>query len=142
MTFDPARPRYTLPLAGTEYELLGTLELVEAVEHALQQGIVQIAVRTPDMGVTDTAKLLAAMLTASGHKMTARQVGELLLNTVGINCHGFTLVRLHAYAFLRVALEPPETRKKVADEMGELLGGETARFASPGKRTKSSASAR
>jgi hypothetical protein len=139
MTYDPARPRYTLTLAGAEYELFGTLELVEAIEYALQDGILQISTRVVGMGLTDTAKLLAAALTANGHRLTAREAGQILLNEIGVNSDAYKLLQLNLFAFLRTVLEPPELREKTAKRMGEMIGEWTAPPASRGKRTRKSA---
>lgn len=139
--FDPARPRYTLDFAGKEYELLGTLELVEAVEYAFKEGIGQVAARSVSMGLTETAKLLATVLTACGHKAQPREVAETLFNEVGVRTDAFGLVQLRLYSFLNVLLEPPESRQRRAEEMGELIGKWTAPDASPGRRTRKSASA-
>lgn len=138
MTFDPARPKYMLPFAGQEYELVGTLGLIEAVEFAFQEGIVRIAARTPDMGLTETAKLTAAVLGASGHKLTAAKVGEALFDA-GVNSEAFMLLRLHLYAFLKIVMQPPELREGTAKQMGELLG--KAGQPSRGKSTRKSPSA-
>lgn len=134
--FDPARPRYTLPLAGTDYDLLGTLELVEAVEAAFREGVMHVAARTPEMGVTDAAKLLSACLTASGHKTTPRDAGNLILNTLGVKSDAFQLLRLHLFAFLRITMEPPELREQKAKDMGELIGEWATPAGSPGGSTR------
>ena len=140
MTLDPARPRYTLPLAGTEYDLLGTLAVVEAVESALQDGILRVTARCPDLGVTDAAKLLSAVLTACGRKTTPQDAGELILNTLGVNSDAFLALKLHLFAFLRITLEPPELREAKAKDMGELLAA-LAAPPSPGGGTRKPASA-
>jgi len=138
VTFDPARPRYTLTLAGTDYDLVGTLGLIEAVEYAFQDGVIRVAARTPDMGLTETAKLAAAVLGASGHKLTAARVGETIFDA-GVNSEAFTLLRLHLYAFLKIVMQPPELREGTAKQMGELLGN--AATPSRGKSTRKSRSA-
>lgn len=138
MTFDPARPRYTLPFAGEEYELLGDLALVEALEYAMKDGIIQIAGKVIDMGVTDTSKLLSAILTSCGQKKSANEIGGIIFN-LGVSSEAFQALKLHVYAFLRIVLEPPEAREKMAKKMGELLGEWSVPSASPGKRTRKSA---
>jgi hypothetical protein len=140
VTFEPARPRYTLPVAGKDYDLFGELAVVEAVEHALKDGVVQITARTLGMGVGDTAKLLAAVLTANGTPMTAKEAGAILFNDLGINSEAFQGLQIHLYAFLRIVLEPPEARERMAQRMGELTGELTAAPASPGGNTSKSAS--
>jgi hypothetical protein len=139
MTFDPARPRYDLSFAGKEYELFGTLELVETIEHAFQDGIVQLTSRVAGMGVTDTAKLVSAVLRANGHKLTQKEAGEVIFNTIGVQSTEFGLLQLHLYAFLRMVLEPPEMREKKAKQMGEMIGGWQRPPGSPGKSTRKSA---
>lgn len=136
--FDPARPRYTLPLAGKDYDLLGTMEVIESVEHAMQRGVLHVTTDVVGMGMTDTSKLLSAVLSACGHKMTQKEAGAILFNQIGINSTDFQMVQLHLYAFLRVAIEPPEAREEAAKRMGELIGGRTG-STSPGDSTKRSA---
>ncbi len=139
--FDPARPRHALPFAGADDDLVGTLEVIEAVAAAFREGVTTVAARAVDMGVTEASKLVSALLTANGYKVTARQVGEAVFD-MGVNSDGFMLLKVNAYAFLRVALEPPELREAAAKKMGELIGRYSAPPASPGGSTRSSASAR
>lgn len=134
--FELARPRHTLPFDGNEYELIGTLEVVESVESAFRESIMQVTARVMEMGVTDTSKLLAASLTASGYATRARDVAKLIFDTCGVNSPEFDALRMHLYAFLRVTLEPPELREAMAEKMGEFLG--KLPKASPGGSTKSS----
>ena len=138
--FDPARPRHTLPFGGTDHDLVGTLEVIEAVEAVFREGISAVTARAVDMGVTEASKLVSALLTANGHKVTARQVGETIFG-MGVNSDAFMLLKVNAYAFLRVALEPPELREKAAQKMGEWIGRYSAPPASPGESTRNSASA-
>lgn len=139
MTFEPARPRYTLPFAGKDYELLGTFGLIEAVEYALKAHIGVIAVQIVNgMPANELAKVVAAVLTACGHKTTATEVGERLFDTIGLEGDENQILRLHLYAFLKICLTPPGGREQVAQKMGELLGKLTG--ASRGNSTAGSAS--
>lgn len=138
MTFDPARPRYTLPLAGREYDLVGTMELIEAVEYALKRGVTQAAVDAAgEMPSGELAKLLSAVLSASGHPLTPADARALLWEKVGLAGDANQLLRVHLYSFLSVCLAPPEQREAKKAAAGELLG----RLGSPGGTTSSSASA-
>lgn len=140
MSFDPARPRYTLPLDGKEYELFGTMALIEAVEYALGRGVVQVAVDVMDvMSATDLAKLLSSVLTACDHKMTFAEAKELLWSKIGLRSDDCTLLRMHLYSFLTICLAPPEKRAEKAKNAGELFG--KLPEASRGATTRSSASA-
>lgn len=142
MGFEPARPRYTLPLAGKEYELLGTFGLIEAVEYAMKENIGDVALNV-FRGITfsDLAKVLSAVLTASGVSKTPADVGTLLFEQVGAVSEDLRLLRLHLYCFLCICLAPPGQRESKAAEMGELMGKETAPGPSPGNATAASASA-
>lgn len=138
MTFDPARPRYTLPFAGKEYDLLGTFELIEAVETALKLEITKAAVDVVrEMTAHDLAKLVSAVLTASGTPLTAKEAGAALWNEIGLAGDDNTLLRLHLYAFLTICLAKPGRRAEKAKEMGELIG--ELRAASRGATTSASA---
>lgn len=138
--FEPARPRYVLPFAGKDYEVFGTMEVIEAIEHALKEGVLQVCVRVIEMGVTDTSRLLAAILLANGYsEMAPRAVAEAIHNKLGINSHAFTAIRIHLNCFLRIVLEPPELREEMAQRMGEVIGKLNALSASPGENTSSSA---
>lgn len=137
--FDPARPRYTLPLAGAEYELLGTFALIEAVEYAAKAHVGVVAAQVVNgMPVHELARVLSAVLTACGHKLSTAEAAGLLWDKVGLTGDGVEALRLHLYAFLSVCLAPPAAREGRARDMGELLGRLTA--ASPGRSTEESAS--
>lgn len=139
MTFEPARPRYTLPFAGKEYTLLGTMETIEAVELALKDGVLQIMARTMAMGATETAKLVSSVVSANGYDtITYRSAFEAIMG-MGIHSEGFEALRMHLYAFLRIVIEPPELREEMAKRMGEITGKLHALSASPGDSTSSSA---
>lgn len=140
MTFDAARPRYTLPLAGKEYELLGTMEMIEAIEHALGRGIIQVSHDVLDVLPSwELAKLLSVILAANGQRLTAQEAKDLLWNTVGLTGDANQLLRVHLYHFLAICLSPPEQREAKAKTAGELLGKLSK--ASLGENTSSSASA-
>lgn len=138
MTFDLARPRYTLPLAGKEYELIGNMALVESIEYQLKKGIGFVAIEVAgDMPTLDLAKLLSAVLSASGHPMTVPEAKDLLWDTVGLAGEANSMLRLHLYSFLSICLAPPEAREKKAKEMAEMTG--KLQPASRGKSTRKSA---
>ncbi|WP_435007983.1 hypothetical protein P12x_005249 [Tundrisphaera lichenicola] len=142
MSFEPARPRYTLPFAGKDYELLGTFALIEAVEYALKANIGLLAVQIVNgMPSHELAKVISTMLTACDHKMTAKEAGELLWGEVGLSGDENETLRLHLYSFLSVCLAPPGKREEKAKKMGEMIGKLTAPAASPGVSTGESASA-
>lgn len=131
MTFDAARPRYTLPLPGREVELIGTMELIEAVEYALKRGAVQVAVEVVEgMTSMELARLLAAILTACGHKMSVTEASGLLWSEIGLSGDSNQILRLHLYSFLSICLAPPEQREAKAKNAGELMG--KLQSASPG----------
>jgi hypothetical protein len=136
MTYEPARPRYTLPFAGKDYDLVGTLDLIEAVETAMKEGIIQVGARVIDMGVTDAARLVAAMLSACGYDTKARDVGAEIY-AMGIGSDKFMSLKIHLFAFINIMLQPPELREETAEKMGEITG--KLPQASPGDSTKSSA---
>ena len=139
-SFEAARPRYKLPLAGEEFDLVGTMELVEAVEYALGRGVGYVAIEVIDvMPGWELAKLLSAVVTASGGKLSVPQAKNLLWDTVGLSGDANKLLRVHLYQFLAICLAPPEQREERANKAGELLGRLSE--ASRGGSTSSSASA-
>lgn len=138
MGYEPARPRYVLPFAGEEYDVTGTLEVVEAVELAFKESILHVVARAMDMGVTDTARLLEAVLKVNGQKVTSRGIARVLVEEYGAASDRFDALRIHLYAFLRIMLEPPEAREQMATKMGEITGKLAATTASPGGSTRSS----
>ena len=138
--FVAARPRYTLPFAGKDYELLGTFGMIEAVEYATKAHIGVAAVQIVNgMPVNELAKVISAILTSCGHKTGADEAGQLLLDVVGLEGEDNQVLRFHLYAFLSICLAPPAAREKKAHQMGELIGKLTG--ASRGKTTGASASA-
>lgn len=138
MTFDPARPRYTLPFAGTDYDLIGTMELIEAVEFALKRGITQITVDVMNgMPTHELIRVLSAVFTTGGYKLTPAEVGDALWSKVGVGGEDNQLLRIHLYSFLSICLAAPEKREARAKAAGELIG--KLPKASPGENTSSSA---
>jgi|GEM_PF-6003506 len=132
--FDPQKPRYVLSIAGKDYEVEGTFGLIEAVEYAIKDNILSVAARCPGMAVSDIARLLAAILNASGEKTSANAIGNILWNDVGITTEAYAMLCLHVHAFLRITMAKPSERAEVAKQMGELLG----RPDSPGLTTSDS----
>jgi hypothetical protein len=140
MTYEPARPRYTLPLAGRDYELVGSFGLIEAVEHAMKENVVGILTKTVSMPISNFAELLATILTACGEKTTANDIGSIIWE-MGPAANEVTVMRLHIHAFLLICVSPTAIREEVANRQGEMLGGWNADPASPGENTGASASA-
>jgi hypothetical protein len=138
MGFNPARPTYTLPFAGTDYALTGTMAMVEAVEQSLNRGITQIAVGViNDMPARELVALISALLNACGYAVTGRAVADGLWETVGLRGDANQILRVHVYSFLGICLAPPEQREAKAKSVGELIG----KLVSPGPNTSASASA-
>jgi hypothetical protein len=138
MNFDPARPRYTFPFAGTDYDLLGTMELIEAVEFALKRGITQITVDVMNgMPTHELVRVLSAVLTAGGHKTPPAEVADTLWSKVGVGGEENQLLRIHLYSFLSICLAAPEKREARAKAAGELIG--KLPKASPGENSSNSA---
>jgi hypothetical protein len=136
--FNPARPRYTLPFAGKDYELLGTFGLIEAVENATKSYVGDVAVKLVNgMPTHEFVRVLHAVLNACEHKLSQTEVGNLLWDKVGISGEANDTLRLHLYSFLIVCLSPPAQREQKAKDMGELLGKLQA--ASLGETTVASA---
>jgi hypothetical protein len=136
MTFELARPRYTLPFAGADYELLGDMALIESVEYALKKGIGDVTVGVVNgMPTYEFVILLATLLAAGGHKkMTLAKVKEAIWNEIGVAGEANDTLRLHAFSFLSICLAPPSEREGKAKELGELIG--KLDKASPGKSTR------
>lgn len=142
IAFEAARPRYTLPFAGKDYELLGTFGLIEAVEYAMKTHVGLVASQIVNgLPSHELAKVVAAVLNACGHKTDAKIVGDLLWNEVGLTGEADVDLRLHLYAFLSICLAPPGQREQKAKHMGEMTGEPGHPVASPGPSTDKPASA-
>ena len=143
MTFDPARPRYTLPFAGKEYELLGTFGLIEAVEYALKANVGDVAVQVVrSMPSFELAKAVSVILTYCGHPLSPDEAKRLMWDQVGLSGEANASLRLHLFGFLQICLAPPGEREGKYREAGEYqtkLREEVA--PSPGSGTARSASA-
>ena len=135
MAFDAAKPRYTLPLGGEEYELVGSFEMIEAVEYALKENILGVTMRAIEMPATDVAKVLRAVLATNGREMSEREINGVLWE-MGVGTDEFTVLRLHLHAFFRICIARPSEREGAAKKMGELLGKWSP--ASPGETTSDS----
>lgn len=141
MTFDPQKPRYVLPLAGKNYQLEGNFAVIEACEVALKDHIFNIMSRCTSMPSSDMSKLIAAILQCHDEKITAREVGDILWDTVGTMGDDYIVLCLHVHAFLRIMAAKPVAREEVAKEMGELVGKWINQPASHGNTTDSLPSA-
>ncbi len=138
MTFDPQKPRYSLPFAGKTYELEGSFGLIEAVEYALKDNILTIATRCTAMPVHEMAKLLAAIISFCSEKTTASAIGEIIWKEIGAVGDDYTMLCLHVHAFLRITMAKPTERQAVAKDMGELLAKAQSLSPSLGKTTDAS----
>ena len=138
--FNPAKPRYTLPLAGKDYELEGTFALIEAAEYALKDNIVSIAMRCVEMPVSEMVRLLHSILKSCGHEMSKDVIGEIIWNELGTASPEYSMLCLHVHAFIRICNTRPSDREVVKKELGELLGGAKVE-PSLGETTSNSASA-
>lgn len=136
MSYEPARPKYDFPFDGKVFSLLGTMEVVEAVETAFKESVIQVTIRTMDMGLIDASRLLSVILSANGHTEIAKKAKQVIYNA-GLFSGSFTALKMHLYAFLNITLQPPELREGVAKKMGEITGGLAS--ASHGDSTTSSA---
>lgn len=123
MTFDPQKPRYTLPFNGKEYELEGSFGLIEAAEYALKDNIISISMKATSMQVSQMSRLLYAILTHCGHKISHDEISETIFNKIGIAGDGYPMLCLHVHAFLRITIVPPSQREEAAKRVGELLKG-------------------
>ena len=127
--FEPARPRYRLPFAGTDYELLGTFGLIEAVEYAVKAHIGVVAVQIVNgMPSYELTRVVAAVLTACGHPMTDKEAGERLWQVVGIEGDDNQTLRLHLYAFLSICLAPAGRPRAEGQRHGGDRGEAVGRF--------------
>lgn len=137
MTFDPQKPKYTLSFNEKHYELEGSFALIEAVESALKDSFLKLAVRTVNgMPASEFARLLSTILRFADEKLTPQQVGEILWNQIGVGSDEYTALTLHIYSFMSICVAKPSERKEVARKAGELLG---KIHASPGSGTDASA---
>jgi hypothetical protein len=121
MTYDPLQPRYVLPFAGRDYDLLGTFAMLEAIETALKDNVLRVMVRTTNMPVSDLKKLVHAVLSSNGYANTQAEIAEALFNKVGIGTDDYAVLTMHLYAFLRIVLARPDNREEVHIEMGKLI---------------------
>ena len=141
--FQPARPRYTLPFAGQDYELLGTFALIEAAEYAMRANIGDVAVQVVrSMPSFELARLVSVILTHCGHKLPLDDAKRLMWDEVGLSGEANASLRLHLFGFLQICLAPPGEREGKYRESGEYQVKLRAEVApSPGSDTGKSASA-
>lgn len=139
MSFDPARPRYTLPF-GKDYELIGTLQVIESIEWAMKDAIVNVMINlVNNMQTNELTKLIAALLTSCGHATDANQVADTIWQDIGLVGEANVKLRMHIYSFLAICVAPPSEREKRAKKAGEMMGSLTEEKASLGENTKKSA---
>lgn len=139
MTYNPQKPRYTLPFAGRDYELEGSFGLIEAAEYALSDNIINIAQSALEMPVYKIARLLAAVFKQCGIDKKQSDIFETIVNDIGIASREFAVLRFHIFAFLKICICKPSGREQEAKDMGEMIGRLEAPPASPGESTSNSA---
>ncbi len=139
MTYTPSRPIYPIPFNGSVYEVEGTFECIEAVERAFKESFAVLMVKAVDgFPISDMAKLLHAILSSNGERLTIPEVGTALLE-LGVASPAYTALALHVHAFMRLSLSPPADREQVRKDMGEMIG--KAVTPSPGETSNNTASA-
>ena len=141
MTFDPQKPRFTITLANKSYEVEGSFAVLEAAENALKDHLFNILTRCFTMSASDMAKLLSAILQANGERITPREIGEILWDTVGVVGDDYTKLCLEVYAFLNISVSRPADREKKSAEMEILLKKAREKAPSLGSTTDSLPSA-
>lgn len=139
MAYEPSRPVYSIPLGGKEYEVEGTFECIETVERAFKESFSVLMIQVVDgFPISDMAKLLHAILSSNGQKLTREEVGRELLN-LGVVSPAYTALALHVYGFMKLCLSPPSDREQVRKDVGEMIG--KALKPSPGETSSNTASA-
>lgn len=116
-SYTPQKPVYKLPLFGEEHSLEGTFDLIERVERQFQENIISITLRCIKMPVSELAVLIAAIVPG----MDSREIGERLLNEVGITTPDYTIIALHVHSFLRICIAKPSEREAAVKKAGEYL---------------------
>ena len=139
MTYNPQKPRYTLPFADKDYELEGSFGLIEAVEYALADNIISIAQSSLEMPVFKISRLLAAVFKQCGFDKKQPDIFETIVNDIGVASEEFAMLRFHIFAFLKICICKPSDREQVAKDMGEMIGKLETPSVSPGENTSNSA---
>jgi hypothetical protein len=130
MTDHLVSPDYTLPLGSKSYPLDSSFQTLKAIQHAFQQDLLPIQARVLDMRQDEIAKLIAI-----GSGQPEIEIGQAVLDEVGLTEAGYQLLKAHLMAWLYIAMAPKADREKKRKEMGELIGKLSP--ASRGKSTKS-----
>lgn len=138
MTYNAAKPRYTLKLAEKEYALEGSFGLIEAVEYAMGGDVISIAESALEMPVYKVARLVSVMLNHCGFDVKQAAISEIIVNEIGVATSEFTILRFNLFAFLKICICKPSEREQASITMGEMIGKLTAPKASLGDTTSSS----
>lgn len=139
MTFEPSQARYTLPFAGKDYDVVGTFQLIADIEWELQDNIVSIATHSIDMPIRSMAKVLRVILASVGSNLSEKDIGELLVNKLGVGSDDYTVLALHVHVALRTFIAKPSDRDEVRERLGELMGNLKQAADSLGESTSKSA---
>lgn len=138
MTFNAAKPRYSLPFGDKQYDIVGDFALIEAIEYAMQDSIVNLMVSCLDMPVSKMAKLIHTVVKSTGESLTQTKINDTLWNEIGISTTEYQILCLHLHTLLKIIVAKPAERSEVANKMGELMGELNLIEASPGKTTSAS----
>lgn len=136
MSYESAQPRMTLEFAGKSYDVTATFALIDQIEWALKDNIINVTMRALDLPTRDMAKIIACMINSTGEKMTEAQAGEKIFE-LGIASSEYAALSIQILALLRIALVKPSEREATKDEMGKLMG--KLKEASLGANTEKSA---
>lgn len=116
MTFDPQRPRYNLAFNGKDYELIGTMELLENIEYTLKRNIVDICTSCIELPTYEFCRVLEKVLEG---KYSLSEIKTIIWQDIG--AEELITLRLNVYAFLKICIAKPNKRVEVAQKLGELL---------------------
>lgn len=114
-------PECILKVAGREYLFEGNFATFKALQHALKKDVAEIQASVFTMPLCDFVALLHTLVKSAGGIATEDEIGNWLINDVGIDSPEYVMLRGEIVVFLTVAMSPRRDREKKKADMTEFL---------------------
>ncbi len=136
MAFKKISPEANIRIAGDDYYVIGSFDVLRAIEKTLQKDVLTIQNDVQTMGVGDLAALLAAAINTTGKDAIQESVlGQKLLD-LGIQGSAYLLLKFDVMAWLAESIVPPDEREKKSLQMKEMrLNLTTSSLGEPSKES-------
>lgn len=121
MTDSLVSPDSIVKVAGREYVFEGSFATFKALQHALDKDITEIQAGIFQMSFAGFVTVLHTLVKCAGGIVTEDEIGQWLIDDVGIDSVEHMVLRGEIIAFLAVAMTPKRDRVKKKAEIKKAL---------------------